>query len=63
MKSFLLLGCIWLPLLMGVALVFAGAYLGTHTLTAVGGLIVFAMIIPTKYDPAIRLKEYNETKK
>jgi hypothetical protein len=34
----------------------------TTTLILVG-LVVFALLLPARYDPAIRLKEWNERKR
>lgn len=43
----------------GVVMFIIGVWTGVGAIATIGGLITFFTLLPNKYDPAIRLKEYN----
>lgn len=60
MKTFLKIGCLYVPFALGAIMVAAGFFMANNAMLVIGALIMAFMAIPTKYDPAIRLKERNE---
>ena len=60
MKTFLKIGCLYVPFALGAIMVAVGFFMANNTMLVIGALIMAFMAIPTKYDPAIRLKERNE---
>lgn len=60
MKTFLKVGCLYVPFALGAIMVAVGFFMTNNAMLVIGALIMAFMAIPTKYDPAIRLKERNE---
>lgn len=60
MKTFLKIGCLYVPFALGAIMVAVGFWFASNPMIVIGALIMAFMAIPTKYDPAILLKERNE---